>query len=312
MFVITCIYMRPFQNLMSWNNFIYNPKRGIKIVVQRPNLRELLNQARADGFAVGAFNIFDYLSTKAAIDAANGENTPILLQTSVGTVKKFGPQELFEMIDMLRRKSKVPVLIHLDHCSDLDLAKTCVDISWDSVMIDMSAKPLEENIKLSAEIKKYAQNKGICVEGELGIITGVEEDISADTAALANYEDSLKYLDGSGVDAFAPAIGTAHGLYKREIKLNYDLVKKLADTTQVPVVVHGGTGLSDSQFIQLITCGASKINVSTALKYAYIDGLRLYWNAHEDEYNPIKLNNAAENSVKQVVQEHIQRFKLKK
>jgi fructose-bisphosphate aldolase class II len=126
---------------------------------------------------------------------------------------------------------------------------------------------------------------------------------------LASYEDSLKFLEGSGVDAFAPAIGTAHGLYSKEVNLNFDLVKKLAANTAVPVVVHGGTGLSDDQFTRLIRNGGSKINVSTALKYAYIDGLHNYWNLHQNEYNPIKLNVAAEESVKNVVKEHILRFK---
>lgn len=275
----------------------------------QPSLKELLSQARNQGYAVGAFNIFDYLSTKAAVDAANETKTPILLQTSVGTVKKFGPQGLFDMLDLLRRDSAIPILIHLDHCTDVALCKTCVDVGWDSVMVDMSEKPLEENISLTAEVKKYAAQKGICVEGELGIIRGVEEEIVADVEKLASYEDSIKFLEESGVDVFAPAIGTAHGLYKKEVKLNFDLVKRLADTTTVPVVVHGGTGLSDSQFALLIRNGASKINVSTALKYAYIDGLRNYWSSHENEYNPIKLNNAAEASVKKTVEEHILRFK---
>ena len=273
-----------------------------------PGLKELLLQAKSQRYAVGAFNIFDFLSAKAAIDAANAANTPILLQTSAGTVKKFGPAALFGFIDILRKNSKVPVLIHLDHCTNIELAKTCVDIGWDSVMIDMSEKPLDENITLTAEVKKYAEKKNVAVEGELGVISGVEEEISADTGHLASYEDSIKFLDGTNVDAFAPAIGTAHGLYKTEVKLNYDLVKRLADTTSVPVVVHRGTGLSDAQFDQLITCGASKINVSTALKYAYIDGLKAYWDTHRDEYNPIKLNDAAEDSIKKIVQEHITRF----
>jgi fructose-bisphosphate aldolase class II len=274
-----------------------------------PPLKDLLSQARKEGFAIGAFNIFDYLTTKAAIDAANAVNTPILLQTSVGTVKKFGPHALFDMIDLLRKKSAVPVLIHLDHCTDVSLAKKCVDSGWDSVMVDMSEKTLDENIALTAEVMEYAHKQGVAVEGEVGLIKGVEEEISSNTEKLASYEDSLKFLEGTGVDAFAPAIGTAHGLYKSEVKLNYDLVRKLADTTSTPVVVHGGTGLADDQFTRLIRCGASKINVSTALKYAYIDGLRNYWNAHPDEYNPLKLNGAAEESVKKTVEEHIQRFK---
>ena len=274
-----------------------------------PTFKELLAQARASGFAVGAFNIFDCLSARAAIDAANETSTPIILQTSVGTVKKFGPQRLFDMLDLLRRGSQVPILIHLDHCTDVALCKTCVDVGWDSVMVDMSEEPLEENINLTAEVKKYAGQKGVCTEGELGLIRGVEEEITADVEKLASYEDSLKFLEGSGVDAFAPAIGTAHGLYKKEVKLNFGLVKKLADNTPVPVVVHGGTGLSDSQFTMLIRNGASKINVSTALKYAYIDGLRNYWNSRPEEYDPIKLNSAAEASVKKTVEEHILRFR---
>ena len=278
---------------------------------QKSSLKELLTLAKTEGYAVGAFNIFDYLSTRSAIDAANEAKTPIILQTSVGTVKKFGPRELFEMMNFLRKKSTVTILIHLDHCTDIDLAKKCVDIGWDSVMLDMSAKPLEENITFSADIKRYAKEKGVCVEGELGIITGVEEEISAEKINLANFEDSLRYLEGSEVDVFAPAIGTAHGLYKHEVNLNYDLVKKLTESTSIPVVVHGGTGLSDNQFKKLIACGASKINVSTALKYAYIDGLRSYWENHPDEYNPIKLNNFAEEKVKQEVLEHIMRFKPK-
>jgi fructose-bisphosphate aldolase class II len=213
------------------------------------------------------------------------------------------------MLDMLRKDSKVPILIHLDHCTDVELAKSCVDTGWDSIMVDISEKPLEENIRISAEMKCYAEKRNVCVEGELGIIKGVEEEIVSAVEKLASYEDSLKFLEASKVDAFAPAIGTAHGLYKKEVSLNYDLVKKLTETTHVPVVVHGGTGLTDEQFTRLIACGASKINVSTALKYAYIDGLRNYLKVHEGEYNPIKLNDAAEDAVKQVVQEHILRFR---
>jgi fructose-bisphosphate aldolase class II len=306
------ILSNPLTNRKSYYNmYIQNidEKGTFMLPNHSPSLTTLLFQARTQGSAIGAFNIFDYLTAKAAINAANEVKTPILLQTSVGTVKKFGPRPLFDMLDLLRKGSAVPVLIHLDHCTDVNFAKTCVDTGWDSVMVDMSEKPLGENISLTAEVRNYAHERGVCVEGELGIIKGVEEEIISSTEQLAGYEDSLKFLEGTGVDAFAPAIGTAHGLYKSEVKLNYDLVKKLADTTETPVVVHGGTGLLDEQFARLIAWGASKINVSTALKYAYIDGLRNYWNAHPDEYNPLKLNEAAEKAVEKTVREHILRFK---
>jgi fructose-bisphosphate aldolase class II len=276
--------------------------------MQKPSLKELLDQAKLGHYAIGAFNIFDYISAKAAIDAANELCTPILLQTSVGTVKQFGPSELFDMLNILRKKSTVPILFHLDHCTDPGLAKLCIDSGWDSVMIDMSAKSIEENIGITSDIKAYANKSGVCVEGELGIITGVEEEISANHEILASYEDSIRFINATKVDAFAPAIGTAHGLYKREVNLNYDLVKKLGDINLTPVVVHGGTGLSDEQFAKLIACGASKINVSTVLKHAFIDGIKHYLDAHPEEYNPLTLTRAAEASVKKVVEEHIRRF----
>ncbi|QQO08101.1 class II fructose-bisphosphate aldolase [Breznakiella homolactica] len=277
----------------------------------RLNLKEQLTDAKRNGYAIGAFNIFDCPSARAAVDAADSLKTPILLQTSVGTVKKFGPEELFGMMDLMRKRTAVPVLFHLDHCTEPELAKVCIDTGWDSVMIDLSARPLDENIRITGEIKKYAAVKGVCVEGELGVISGVEEEINAEEGELADYETSLVFLEGTGIDAFAPAVGTAHGVYKKEVKLNYDLVRKLSETTAVPVVIHGGTGLSDEQFARLIACGASKINVSTALKYAYINGLKEYLHGHPEEYDPIKLNSAAEKSVRETVANHIIRFKPK-
>jgi fructose-bisphosphate aldolase class II len=277
--------------------------------VNSPDFKTLLSQARKKGYAVGAFNIFDSLSARAVIAAANETETPVILQTSTGTVKQFGAEALCGMLRLVCKAARVPALIHLDHCPDPALAKTCIDAGWDSVMVDMSERPLEENISITRELARYARSRGVGVEGELGIIKGVEEDLSYEAEQLAGYDDSVRFLEGSGVDAFAPAIGTAHGLYKCAVNINYDLVKRLADSTDTPMVVHGGTGLSDEQFARLIKNGASKINVSTALKYTYIDGLRNYWETHKKEYNPIKLNNAAEASVKQVVREHILRFK---
>jgi len=277
--------------------------------VKRLTMKELLMWAREEHIAIGAFNIFNYISTKAAIDAANNLNTPILLQTSVGTVKKFGAQALFDMMDLLRRNSSVQIVFHLDHCTDVALAKQCVDIGWDSVMIDLSAKPIEENIFFTKEVKQYANHKGVCVEGELGIIAGVEEDISAKDGVLVEYDNCIRYVTETGIDAFAPAIGTAHGMYEKEVKLNYHLITQLTETNETPIVIHGGTGLSDQQFLDLIQCGASKINVSTALKYAYIDSIRAYVQKENRENNPIKLDNAAEMEVRKVVEEHIARFR---
>lgn len=272
------------------------------------NMGQILEKAKEGKYAVGAFNIFNYVSTKAAIKAAEDLNSVLILQTSVGTVKKFGSSQLIKMLNILREDVRVPVVIHLDHCTDVALAKECIDRGWDSVMIDASAKPLRENIAITLEVKHYAEKRNVTVEGESGIIKGVEEEITFDKEEGAKYAESLEYLNATGIDAFAPAIGTAHGLYKKAVTINYDLVKMLSETTDCPVVIHGGTGLEDDVFKRLIQNGAAKINISTALKHAYIDACREYIQANSEEYNPLKLDAYAELKISETVKKHIITF----
>lgn len=272
------------------------------------NLDKMLTRAREQGCAVGAFNIFSYLSARAVVRAAGETGREAIIQTSVSTVKKFGVAELIRMLKGLVEMSSQQILIHLDHCTDADLAKQCIDAGWDSVMIDASKEPLEDNISVTAEVKEYAANLNVSVEGELGIIKGVEDDLVSDVSVGATYEDSLRYINETGIDAFAPAVGTAHGLYKGTPKINYTLVEKLTKNTHPPVVIHGGTGLSKDTFKKLIKCGAAKINVSTALKEAYINSVQEYVERHGGERNPIKLDSYAEDALKDVVREHILLF----
>lgn len=271
-------------------------------------LNKMLTKAKEQGYAVGAFNIFNYLSAKAVIRAAEETNTCAIIQTSVSTVRKFGVVELITMLKGLVEMSPLPILIHLDHCTDVALAKKCIDEGWDSVMIDASKEPLEENIKITAEVKEYASKANVSVEGELGVIKGVEDDLVSEESVEATYEDSMRYVNETGIDAFAPAVGTAHGLYTGTPKINYALVKELSETTLCPVVIHGGTGLSDKAFKKLINCGAAKINVSTALKEAYISSLKEYTDLHEAERNPLKLDEYVETGLKNVIKEHILLF----
>lgn len=272
------------------------------------SFKEMLLNAKKGNYAVGAFNIFNYTSAKAAIMAAEELNSPIILQTSVGTVKAIGVMETIKMLNLLRQDAKVPVVIHLDHCKDIDLAKQCIDAGWDSIMIDESDEPMEENIRLTLEIKKYAEGKNISVEGEFGVIQGVEEEISSDIEVLASYDESVEYLKSTGIDAFAPAIGTAHGVYKKKANLNFDLVKKLSETTECPIVIHGGTGLSEEDFHHLIANGGSKVNISTAIKYAYFEALKEYLNSYSGGPNPLKIDEYVTTYIKEVVKKHITIF----
>lgn len=272
------------------------------------NLKTVLTKAKKEKYAVGAFNIFNYLFASAVLKAAEELRSPVIIQTSVPTVKKFGPKQLGKMLTALAENASVPVVLHLDHCTDVALAKECVDAGWTSIMIDASSHPLEENIRITQEVKAYAAQRNVSVEGELGIIKGVEDDIVHSIDKAANYEDSIYYIQATGVDALAPAIGTAHGYYTGEPVINFDLVKKLSDTTDVPVVIHGGTGLAEDVFKRLIECEGAKINVSTALKYVYLQSAQNYLDENQSNRNPSKFDDGMENGVKEAVKYHIALF----
>lgn len=272
---------------------------------------EELRIARKHRCAVGAFNIFNYLSANAVIQAAEALNTPVILQTSTKTVKAFGPEALASMLQNLARKAKVNVLIHLDHCRDLDLAKACVDAGWDSIMYDGSALPLEENIKNCRTIAAYAHEHGKDVEGEIGRIVGEEEEIkvSETEASGVSVQQTVYFVQQSGIDAVAPAVGTAHGVYIRKPKINFDLVTQLAGQIDTPIVLHGGTGLSEETFRKLIVNGCSKVNISTALKHAYMDGAKEYFRANPDLVEPLGLDQFLSDRIRTTALSHMTIFR---
>lgn len=274
------------------------------------NLYKMLSSARRDHFAVGAFNMINYLTAVAIVKAAEELRSPIIIQTSVATVKQNGAKETIQMLRGIVEDSTIPVAVHLDHCTDPDLVVKCIDLGWSSVMIDLSKASFEDNIEVTRDIIRYAASKNVTVEGELGAILGVEDDIKVDDseACLATPEASNEYVVRTGVSAFAPAIGTAHGLYKGEPKIDYELFKAIADTVNCALVIHGGTGLPAEAFRRLIALGASKINVSTAVKIAYCQGMNGYLNEHPMENNPLKLDKFVLKSVKECVKEFINIF----
>ena len=271
------------------------------------NLSDLLKPAALQGYAVAAFNIVNYQTTQAVILAAEKINSPLILQTSVSTVKAIGAKPLITFVRDLAESARVPVAIHLDHCTDYDLVLKCADLGWSSVMIDLSSQPYEENKDKTAQVVTYCHARGVSVEGELGAIMGVEDDlfVSQHDAALADPDLSVDYCQATGIDAFAPAIGTAHGLYKGVPKVEFELLRTIANRVSCPVVVHGGTGLSDDAFRQCIRQGAAKINISTALKIAYCQGLSSYLQKKPEENNPLKVDAAAMEDVMAMATRHM-------
>ena len=172
----------------------------------------------------------------------------------------------------------VPVAIHLDHCKDVDFIKKCIEAGWTSVMIDASSLPFEENLATSKRVFEMAHRHGISVEAELGEIGGVEDDISVsdEEAHLVDVEKAIHFLKEVPVDCFAPAIGTAHGVYKGKPSIAFDRLEAISGGSPVPLALHGGTGLSEEVFKKCIQLGCAKVNISTQLKYAFIDGFVNY------------------------------------
>ena len=271
------------------------------------NMNVMLGKAKDAGYAVGAFNILDYNSTKAVILAAEETKAPVIIQTSAKTVIYWGTSAIITWVQHLADSSSVPIVLHLDHCKDLDLIKECIDSGWTSVMIDASSKPFDENISLSRQVVKMARPKNVTVEAELGAIVGVEDDIHVkhQDAHLADPGQAVEFCEKVEPDCFAPAIGTAHGVYKGEPKIAYDLLEEIAAKVAAPLALHGGTGLADDVFKKCISLGCAKVNISTQLKYAFIDGFVAYHNANNTEYNPLKVIEAQLDELKKGIIEKI-------
>jgi len=274
------------------------------------NMKAMLSKAAAGRYAVGAFNVLDYNSAKAVVEAAGELRAPVIIQTSAKTVTFWGSRTLMGWLRELAADSPVPVAVHLDHCKDVDLIGECIEAGWTSVMIDASARPFEENLSLSRRVVEMARPRNVTVEAELGAIVGVEDDIHVkeQESHLADPAQAVEFCAKVQPDCFAPAIGTAHGIYKGEPKIAYHILEKVAAATQVPIALHGGTGLSDEVFRKCIALGCAKVNISTQIKYAFIDGFVGYHNAHNAQYDPLKVIKAQFDEMKKGIAANIQLF----
>lgn len=274
------------------------------------NAKEVTLVAAQKGYAVGAFNVTDLLQFEAVIDAATETKSPVMIQTSVKPSQFLGTDVLVAIYRTLAEKAPVPVVLHLDHCTEVDYCKKCADAGYTNIMIDASKQSYEENIRQTKEVVDYAHSVGnISVEGELGTVGGVEDQIKVaeDEAQLANPEQSVEFVERTGVDIFAPAIGTAHGVYKtKNPKIDTErmaTIHKMLNGNRVktPLVVHGGTGLPEDTIKKLLAAGGAKFNVSTELKRVLIDAKWEYISAHREEYDPGKLDKFVRDATKKAV-----------
>jgi len=271
------------------------------------NPYDMLHAARRGRYCVGAFNLVDYLTTKAIVEAAERRRAPVMLQTSSGAVDRFGVAELVGMAKLAAAESTVPVALHLDHGKNREIISEAIRLGYNSVMIDGSHLPFEENVRMTADVVDQAHAHGVSVEGEIGIVAGVEDDIviHQDDAIYTTPEEGLEFQRRTGVDFLAPAIGTAHGFYKVQPRLDVETLRAIASAADFPVVVHGGTGLPEDVVRELVAGGGAKFNVSTQVKQTYIDGLYEYIKAHRTEYHPLKLLDTAQAGLVDMVADYI-------
>ncbi|MBC3190331.1 class II fructose-bisphosphate aldolase [Pseudonocardia sp. C8] len=272
------------------------------------NTLDLTTVARREGFAVAAVNVVDDLSARAAVFAAEQAESPIILQTSVKTLRRAGVSLMSSMLRTIATGASVPVALHLDHCPDRALISEVVTHGWSSVLFDASALPFDEAVGQTGEVVREAHVHGVTVESEIENIIGVEDGIGSDEALHSYTEEELaEAARVSGADMIAPQVGTAHGMYSAAPQLRFDRVAKLVSLTDRPVVLHGGTGLSDRDFRRFVEAGISKINISTALKHAYMNAAREHLEEAERRrrWEPTALFDQVAEAVTAVVGWHI-------
>ena len=275
------------------------------------SLKEILDRAFAQRYGVAAINVVNDLTLEAVLAAAVEQRSPVIIQTSVKTVRSIGADLLFAMWRELTAGIEVPVSLHLDHCPDREVISSCLRKGWNSVLFDGSRLPVEENLRQTIEVVAEARSYGAHVEGEIEAITGVEDDIGSDEEAKRqSLPVALDFIRKTGIDVFAPAIGNAHGVYRAEPRLDAQRVSDIVAAEPIPIALHGGTGMTDAQFSDLIERGCAKVNISTALKIAYMkSNLAFLRSAEErDTWDPPSLFTAVRAAVKDMAAEHMSRF----
>lgn len=275
------------------------------------SLKDILDRALSERYGVAAINVFNDLTLEAVLAAAVQRSSPLIVQTSVKTVRSIGIDVLYGMWESMTAGIEVPVCLHLDHCPDRDVITDCLRTGWNSVLFDASRMPVDENLRQVVEVVAQARAVGAHVEGEIEAITGVEDGIgSDDVAQRQSLEVAVDFVERSGIDVFAPSIGNAHGVYVAEPTLDAQRVSDLVDATGIPVALHGGTGMSDEQFTDLIARGCAKVNISTGLKVAFMKSNLEFLRGAEvaDEWDPPSLFRDVRTTVVDLATGYIDRF----
>lgn len=274
------------------------------------SMTDMLNKALQGKYAVGQFNINNLEWTQAILAAAEEEKSPVILGVSEGAARHMGGfYTVVKMVEGLLQDMKitVPVAIHLDHGSSFDKCKEAIDAGFTSVMIDDSHSPIDTNIETTRKVVEYAHAKGVSVEAEVGMVGGQEDDVVG-SVMYAKLDDCVRIVKETGIDTLAPALGSVHGPYKGEPNLGFKEMEEIRDAVDLPLVLHGGTGIPTHDIKKAISLGTSKINVNTENQIAFTNAVREVLAAKPDVYDPRKYIVPGRDAIKATVVGKIREF----
>ncbi|ACL22834.1 fructose-bisphosphate aldolase [Desulfitobacterium sp. LBE] len=274
------------------------------------SMAQLLLDAQQGQYAVGAFNCNNMEIVQAIVSAAEAEKSPVIVQASQGAIKYAGIEYIAAMTRLAAEQASVPVALHLDHGTSFAQIMSCVRNSFTSVMIDGSKLPLEENIALTNKVIEAVRPLGISVEAELGKIGGTEDDItvSEKEALFTDPAEAERFVSETKVDALAIAIGTAHGQYKGIPKLDFQRLTEIRKRVNVPIVLHGSSGVPDEAIQKAISLGVCKVNIDTNIREAFVAAARKVMVDHPQEIDPRKMLGPAREATVAIIREKIRLF----
>lgn len=271
------------------------------------NAKKMLEDAKVNKYAVPHFNINNLEWTRYILEECNRLKSPVILGVSEGAIRYMGGYKVVaNLVKNLDEELniQIPVAIHLDHGSSVESCKKAVDAGFTSVMIDASKYSLEENIDMTKQVVEYAKIKNITIEAEIGHIGGSEDNMSSEIA-YAKVDDALSLYNETKIDFLAPALGSVHGLYKGEPCLDFDKMKEISEKTNIPLVLHGGTGIDDEKLKKAIASGICKVNINTELQIAWTKAVRKFLSEDTKAYDPRTVIKSGEQSMKQAIEHKV-------
>ncbi len=263
--------------------------------------------AQRNKYAVGAFNVENMEMVLAVLSAAEETNSPVIMQTTPSTVKYAGADMYFANIRAAARRTRIPVACHLDHGSSLALAVQALHAGYTSIMIDGSKLPFEENISLTKTVTEICHAVNIPVEAELGRVGGKEDSLeNSGDNPYTDPDEAKIFVEKTGCDSLAVAVGTAHGVYKGTPRINFDVLAKIREVVSIPLVLHGTSGVPDDQVIRCVSMGMCKVNYATDLRISYTYGVKKYMKENPGVFDPKKYGTYGMEEVKRYVKERMQ------